>query len=104
MKKRMNGYLWVGLIMAGFMVAMIIVGAFWTPYDPNAMAVGGKFEAPSLAHLLARMTSAATFSAASSRAPAPPLPSPWPPSPSVPCWARWWVPSRGISAAWWTRC
>jgi len=52
MKKRMNGYLWVGLIMAGFMVAMIIVGAFWTPYDPNAMAVGGKFESPSLTHLM----------------------------------------------------
>ena len=52
MKKRMNGYLWVGLIMAGFMVALIIVGAFWTPYDPNAMAVGGKFESPSLTHLM----------------------------------------------------
>ena len=50
--KRMNGYLWVGLILAGFMAALILVGAFWTPYDPNAMAVGGKFEAPSAAHLL----------------------------------------------------
>ena len=52
MKKRMNGYLWTGLIMAGFMVALILVGLVWTPYDPNAMGVGGKFEAPSLAHLL----------------------------------------------------
>ena len=52
MKKRMNGYLRVGLIMAGFMVALVIVGAFWTPYDPNAMAVGGKFESPSLTHLM----------------------------------------------------
>ena len=52
MKKRMNGYLWVGLILAGFMAALILVGIFWTPYDPNAMAVGGKFEGPSAAHLL----------------------------------------------------
>ena len=52
MKKRMNGYLWTGLIMAGFMVTLILVGLVWTPYDPNAMGVGGKFEAPSLAHLL----------------------------------------------------
>lgn len=51
-RKRMNGYLWVGLILAGFMVALILLGLFWTPYDPNAMGVGSKFDAPSAAHLL----------------------------------------------------
>ena len=51
-QQRMNGYLKVGLIMAGVMVTLIVVGLFWTPYDPNAMAVGGKFEGPSLAHLM----------------------------------------------------
>ena len=51
-RKPMNGYLRVGLILAGLMAALILLGLFWTPYDPNAMAVGGKFESPSAAHLL----------------------------------------------------
>ncbi len=52
MKKKTNGYLTAGLILAALAVGMIVLGCFWTPYDPNAMAMGGKFEAPSLAHLL----------------------------------------------------
>lgn len=50
--RRMNGYLRNGLILTGFLAALIILGYFWTPYDPTAMAVGPKFEAPALAHLM----------------------------------------------------
>ena len=50
--RKLNGYLTTGLIMAGVMLTLIVVGMFWTPYDPAAMSVGGKFEPPSLAHLM----------------------------------------------------
>lgn len=50
--RRMNGYLKAGLLLTGFLAALIILGYFWTPYDPTAMAVGPKFEAPALAHLM----------------------------------------------------
>lgn len=45
-----NGLLRAGLALAGLLAALILLGAFWTPYDPNAMAAGPKFDAPSLAH------------------------------------------------------
>lgn len=50
--RRMNGYLKVGLLLTGFLAALIILGYFWTPYDPTAMAVGPKVDAPSLSHLM----------------------------------------------------
>lgn len=50
--KRMNGYLRAGLLLTCFLAAVIILGYFWTPYDPTAMAVGPKFDAPTLAHLM----------------------------------------------------
>lgn len=50
--RRMNGYLKAGLLLTSFLAALIILGYFWTPYDPTAMAVGPKFEAPALAHLM----------------------------------------------------
>ena len=53
MKKRvMNGYLLAGLLLTAFAAALILMGLFWTPYDPQAMAVGPKFDPPSLAHLM----------------------------------------------------
>lgn len=48
--KRGNGFLTAGLLLTCVLTALILVGFFWTPYDPNAMAVGGKFDGPSLAH------------------------------------------------------
>ena len=51
MKKR-NPYLTVGLVMTGILTALIVLGFFWTPYDPNAMAAGPKLTGPSLAHLM----------------------------------------------------
>ena len=53
MKKHgMNGYLLAGLLITACMAALVIMGLFWTPYDPQAMAVGPKFDPPSLAHLM----------------------------------------------------
>ena len=37
---RVNGYLKAGLILTGFLTALIILGFFWTPYDPEAMMAG----------------------------------------------------------------
>ena len=51
MKKR-NPYLTAGLILTGVLTGVIILGFFWTPYDPNAMAAGPKLTGPSLAHLM----------------------------------------------------
>lgn len=50
--KQRNGYLWVGGILAAAMALLILVGFFWTPYDPTAISVGPKFGPPSLQHLL----------------------------------------------------
>ncbi len=51
-KTPMNGFLKVGLIITAFMLALILLGFFWTPYDPTAMSGSEKFQAPSLAHLM----------------------------------------------------
>ena len=47
---RQNGYLTAGLILAGLTAALILLGFFWTPYDPNAMSMDRA--GPSLAHLM----------------------------------------------------
>ena len=48
--RRQNGYLTAGLILAGLTAALIVLGFFWTPYDPNAMSMDRV--GPSLAHLM----------------------------------------------------
>lgn len=52
MKKKWNGCLKAGAVLTAVMAALILLGLFWTPYDPNAMAVGPKLDPPSLSHLL----------------------------------------------------
>ena len=54
MKKRMNRspYLTAGLILTGVMAALILLGFFWTPYDPTAISGSAKLSAPSFAHLM----------------------------------------------------
>ena len=49
-RKQRNGYLLVGGILAGCLAAVILLGLFWTPYDPAAMSVGPKLDGPSLLH------------------------------------------------------
>lgn len=51
MKKR-NWYLTAGLVLTGLLTAMIVLGYFWTPYDPTAMMTGPKLDGPSLQHLM----------------------------------------------------
>lgn len=52
MKQNSGGCLTAGLLLSGVLAALILLGAFWTPYDPNAMSAGPKLAGPSLAHLL----------------------------------------------------
>ena len=52
MKKRANIFLWAGGILSGLMLCIIVLGYFWTPYDPTAMDPKAKFCAPCLSHLL----------------------------------------------------
>ena len=50
MKSTINRSLLFGLIITGIMIAVTLVGVFWTPYIPTAMDFG-KFQPPSLSHL-----------------------------------------------------
>ena len=52
MKKKQKNYeLILGASITLFMVILLLVGIFFTPYDPDAMNGSAKFAAPSLAHL-----------------------------------------------------
>lgn len=48
--KKSNGYLTTGCIITAVLFAMILLSAFWTPYDPSAMSGAEKLLPPSLAH------------------------------------------------------
>lgn len=50
MRKKKNASLTAGLILAGLVALLVVVGAFWTPYEPTAVDGGAKFLAPSLQH------------------------------------------------------
>ncbi len=49
MKK--NAYLKAGMILSGLMLALLLLGLFWTPFDPNGMNPTEIFAGPSLRHL-----------------------------------------------------
>ena len=51
MKKHHHNFI-LGCCITGVMLLLIVVGAFWTPYDAEAMDTAAKMQAPSLAHLL----------------------------------------------------
>ncbi len=51
MKKR-NYNLTIGCVLTGFMLLLILIGYFWTPYAPTAMNAAAKSQGPSLLHLL----------------------------------------------------
>ena len=46
-----NKNLTVGLILGGGLLLLAFIGQFWTPYDPTAMSMELKNQAPSLAHI-----------------------------------------------------
>lgn len=52
MKNRRNHNLILGCVITGFVVSLIIMGFFWTPYDPTAMSAAEMSGAPSLKHIL----------------------------------------------------
>lgn len=49
-RKRRNYSLIIGAGLTGLLVALILLGSIWTPYDPNAMSASEKLLAPSWAH------------------------------------------------------
>ncbi len=46
-----NGCFLAGCIITGVLLALILLGAVWTPYDPAAMSGSEKLMGPSFAHL-----------------------------------------------------
>ncbi len=52
MKLRHNKNFTAGAVITGLMLAVILVGMVWTPYDPNAMNGRAKMLAPCLTHPL----------------------------------------------------
>lgn len=51
-KIQTNGYLRWGLMLTGVLAALILLGFFWTPYDPAMMSGEEKLLGPSMRHLL----------------------------------------------------
>ena len=51
MKNKGNPFLYIGGALSAAITLLIVVGYFWTPYDPTAME-SKKFLAPSFEHLL----------------------------------------------------
>ena len=49
--KHNNWFFKVGLILTVFMVLVVLVGQFWTPYNPSTMDASVKSQGPSLQHL-----------------------------------------------------
>jgi peptide/nickel transport system permease protein len=49
---RRSGSVVAGTVILGLFAIAAIVSAFWTPYPPMALAVGGFYSPPSAAHLL----------------------------------------------------
>ena len=52
MSKRRNINLIIGCAITLFMVALIVMGFFWTPYEPTAMDGSARSAAPSAQHIL----------------------------------------------------
>lgn len=50
-RKKWNSYLVIGGLMTGIILAIALVGAFWTPYEATAMSASERFVGPSLRHL-----------------------------------------------------
>lgn len=52
MKKHRPYNFIIGSLLTGIMLAIILVGFFYTPYDPDAMRGSAKLLAPSMGHLM----------------------------------------------------
>ena len=101
--KRRNWTLRIGGCVAAVMVALILLGTVWTPYDPNALAGAEKSMAPCLAHLFGTDNFGRDlFSRVLEGGRA--CSSPFALWLSAGCAARSSAVLRAISAAWWMRC
>ena len=47
---RENWFLRWGLILTGFVLLLVLISCFWTPYDPNFMDASARLDPPSLSH------------------------------------------------------
>lgn len=52
MNKKGNLFLYIGGTISALMTALIVLGFFWTPYDPTALDASAKFQPPSAAHIM----------------------------------------------------
>ena len=48
--KRMSGYFKVGVVLTAVLLALILLGQIWTPYDPQTMSPSEKLQSPSADH------------------------------------------------------
>lgn len=51
-RKNRNYFLYIGAVICAVMVALIILGYFWTPYSPTAMDAALKNGSPTLRHIM----------------------------------------------------
>ena len=51
-KSKHNWFLILGSILTAFMVGLIVLGQFWTPYSTTGMSASQKYAKPSMEHLL----------------------------------------------------
>ncbi len=49
--KKWNYSLLIGCILSGAVLALAVIGQFWTPYDPTAMNAALRNDGPTLAHI-----------------------------------------------------
>lgn len=52
LKKKYNYNLIIGISLTALIFLMVIIGQFWTPYDPNGMNGLVKNQAPNLSHIM----------------------------------------------------
>ncbi len=50
--KKTNAFFLAGAVLTGALLALILLGCFWTPYDTTAMDANAKFQSPSWQHLM----------------------------------------------------
>ena len=50
-RRKININFTLGLIIISFVIIFVIMGALWTPYDPNGMSASLKNSPPSFNHL-----------------------------------------------------
>ena len=52
MKKKKNLNLILGIIISSILTIILLVGMFYTPYDPNGMNASSKFLSPDFNHFM----------------------------------------------------